>query len=392
MTRKPLAKHFIGLFSLVFLSLLLFIGANYFLSDSFGFVLRLVSSLLVIAFGTAFLLPKSANIIEETTEVLSEKTQIAGGLLQSLGTAFPDMVIGVTAAIMSLSVTQSDYGRAIELAIIAASTTFGSNIYNIGFAIWSVYRQNLADRLHKKVLMIPFLNSAGSLTPIAQQTKKPHLSEIDNSNHILVILSLLTLISAVSMVIFGRITSVPGNIHEDLYQLIRPAGLVIFFATIITLFYFRKVKHPVDQAEPELVTEENYYRRTPTYVIWASLAVAGISILFGAQSMVLAIETFSRLTNLPFVIAGVLAGIIGCIGEIMVVYHFSIHPNGRLGDAITGVAMDNIVTITGASIVAIIGGIFLGGSSLILIFTVILTLNAILIWQLSLLKNSFIKT
>jgi len=81
-----------------------------------------------------------------------------------------------------------------------------------------------------------------------------------------------------------------------------------------------------------------------------------------------------------------------CLGEIIVVHNFSVNPSGRIGDAIVGVAMDNIVTITGASIVAIMGGIFLGGSSIIMIFVLILCLNTVLIWQISDLKNFFLKT
>lgn len=65
------------------------------------------------------------------------------------------------------------------------------------------------------------------------------------------------------------------------------------------------------------------------------------------------------MTHIPFVITGVMAGIIGCLGEMMVVHNFSVNPKGRIGDAVTGVAMDNIMTTLGASIVAIMGGIFL---------------------------------
>jgi len=50
--------------------------------------------------------------------------------------------------------------------------------------------------------------------------------------------------------------------------------------------------------------------------------------------------------------------------------------------------MDNIVTTMGAAIVAIMGGIFLGSNSLILIFVIILTTNTLLIEQISKLKNS----
>ena len=99
-------------------------------------------------------------------------------------------------------------------------------------------------------------------------------------------------------------------------------------------------------------------------------------------------EVFSDLTHLPFVLTGILAGIIGCFGEMLVVHNFSVNPKGRIGDAIVGVAMDNIVTTLGASIVAVMGGIFLGGNSLIIIFMVILAGNTVLIQQISRLKNS----
>lgn len=61
---------------------------------------------------------------------------------------------------------------------------------------------------------------------------------------------------------------------------------------------------------------------------------------------------------------------------------------GRIGDTLVGVTMDYIVTILGASVVAIMDGIFLGGNSLILIFIIILTANTLLIEQISRLKNS----
>ncbi len=99
-------------------------------------------------------------------------------------------------------------------------------------------------------------------------------------------------------------------------------------------------------------------------------------------------EVFSHLTHIPFVITGIIAGLIGCFGEMIVVHNFSVNPKGRIGDAIVGVAMDNIVTTMGAAIVAIMGGIFLGSNSLILIFIIILTANTVLIEQISKLKNS----
>jgi len=71
----------------------------------------------------------------------------------------------------------------------------------------------------------------------------------------------------------------------------------------------------------------------------------------------------------------------------LVVHNFSVNPKGRIGDAIVGVAMDNIVTTLGAAIVAIMGGIFLGSSSLILIFIIILAANTVLLEQIAKLKN-----
>jgi hypothetical protein len=67
--------------------------------------------------------------------------------------------------------------------------------------------------------------------------------------------------------------------------------------------------------------------------------------------------------------------------------NFSINPKGRIGDDVVGVAIDNIVTTMGDAIVAVMGGIFLGGNSLIVIFMIILAGNTILIQQISRLKN-----
>ncbi|MEK7066499.1 MAG: hypothetical protein AAB965_02950, partial [Patescibacteria group bacterium] len=139
----------------------------------------------------------------------------------------------------------------------------------------------------------------------------------------------------------------------------------------------------------EIVAEERYYGLQGTWRIWLDLVLSGGAILFTAESMVKAMEVFSHLTHIPFVVTGIMAGLIGCFGEMIVVHNFSVNPKGgRIGDAIVGVAMDNIVTTLGASIVAIMGGIFLGGNSLILIFIIILAVNTLLIEQISKFKNS----
>ena len=379
--------NIIKIISLTTIALLMRFILKDFLGEDNNLYVRISVMAAILLIGTTYVLTGIAKIIEETTEVLSEKTKIAGGLLQSLGTAFPDMVLGVTAAFISLKLGATDYSRAINYAIIAASTTFGSNIYNIGHAAWCIFRQNLANSKNKIIPMFPFANFGGTLKPMQQHPVKPSYSEISTAIDISTVLTILTTIVAVSMVVFGKINNPPIGTSGDLYQLIRPVGLIIFLITIFVMYSFRKTQRLTDETI-EISQEENYYRHRPLYFTWFSLILSGVGILFAAETMVTAIETFSELTHISFVISGVLAGIIGCLGEMIVVHNFSVNPNGRIGDAIVGVAMDNIVTTMGASIVAMIGGIFLGGNALILIFITILCLNSILVWQITKLKDS----
>lgn len=353
-------------------------------ADQWWLQALIIASVFIIGIGYIF--RGTANVIEETTDVLKGKTGLAGGFLQAFGTAFPDMVIGIVAAVVSLQIKSTDYARAINLAIIAASTTFGSNIYNIIHATWCVYRQNLANAKNSSILMFPPFKGGGSLIPVKDHKVQPSLKEIDNAVKILSALAMLTAFVAVSMVLFGRVKSVVPGMSGDLYQLIVPVGIVLFILCAGVLYWFRKdqrAESPID----EIVEEEKYYAKQGQWRIWLDLILSGAAILFAAESMVECMETFSHLTHIPFVITGVLAGLIGCFGEMLVVHNFSIHPKGRIGDAIVGVAMDNIVTTLGASVVAIIGGIFLGGNSLILIFIVILLSNTLLIEQISQFKN-----
>lgn len=358
-----------------------------YLSEDNNFYIRIASMSAVLIIGAGFVLTGIAKIIEETTEVLSEKTKIASGLLQSLGTAFPDMVLGVTAAFISLKIGSTDYARSVNYAIIAAATTFGSNIYNVGHATWCIFRQNQANLHNKTIFMFPFLKFSGSLKPLSQHRVKPSYPEISTAIDVSTALTLLTTIVAISMVVFGKINNPPIGTNGDLYQLIRPVGIIIFIITVFVLYSFRKTQRLTGETV-EISQNENYYRHRPLYFTWFSLILSGVGILLAAETMVTAIETFSNLTHVSFVVSGVLAGIIGCLGEIIVVHNFSVNPNGRIGDAIVGVAMDNIVTTMGASIVAIIGGIFLGGNALILIFITILCLNSLLIHQITKLKDN----
>ncbi|MFA4930886.1 MAG: hypothetical protein WC570_03425 [Patescibacteria group bacterium] len=360
-------------------------GLLVWMEESSGWV-SLVLAAVILLFGGFVVLKQIAEIIEETTGVLSVRTKIAGGLLQSFGTAFPDMILGLVAAVISLQTKDTDLTLAINYAIIAAATTFGSNIYNIGHAVWCIYRQNIADQLQRPLLMFPGLKSGGTLLPIAQHKTKPTINEINNAIDISMSLTVLTAVVALAMVIFGQVKEPIPGLSGDLYQLVQPVGGVILVLCILVMYFFRHSHRP---ESPEEST--GYFHARSSWFIFLNLAVAGLAILFTAESMVKAIEYLAHISHLPYVIAGVAAGFIGCLGEMIVVHNFSVNPTGRIGDAIVGVAMDNIVTLMGASIVAVIGGIFLGGNALILIFVIILTLNTALVWQMSKLKNIYIK-
>lgn len=374
------------IFVLVALALRLVV-VNQFLLGTDNWLLQAVAIIIVFAVGMGYIFLGTVKVIEETTDVLKDRTGLAGGLLQAFGTAFPDMIVGIMAAIVSLEVIDTDYPRAINLAIIAASATFGSNIYNIIHAAWCVNRQNLANQKDKAILMFPGLKFAGKVRPLREHTVKPSAREIDNAISILTVLTLLTAFVAVSMVLFGQVPKDASlGLSGDLYQLIKPVGFVLFALCAFVLYHFRKSERD-ESMDKEVVKAERYYEKCRTSRIWFDLALSGLAILLTAESMVRAIEVFTDLTNVPFVISGILAGFIGCFGEMMVVHNFSVHPNGRISDAISGVAMDNIFTTMAAAIVAIMGGIFLGGNALILIFIIILAFNTVLIEQITRLRN-----
>lgn len=347
---------------------------------------QIIVIILIISIGAFYIIQETAKIIEETTEILSEKTKIAGGVLQSIGTAFPDMVLGIVAALTSLQMRGSNYPESINYAIIAAATTFGSNIYNIGYGIWCIFRQNLANKLNISIRLNPLFQRMGMVSPMNLHKIVPDLKEIDTSIDVLNALTVLTAITVFSMVIFGKVGPSDNPLSGDLYQLIKPVGALIFVFAISIIYFFRKTTR-VANFEEDVINPNKYFRNKPETIIWISLVLAGIAILFTAQAMIFAVKTLSDISRIPVVVTGVMAGIIGCLGEMAVIHNFTVNPNGRIGDAVVGIGMDNIVTIAGASIVAMLGGVYLGGNALILIFVMTLSLNTILIWQISKLKN-----
>lgn len=379
-------NKFLFTFVLLAVSLVLNFFLTTYLSSNYSLPVRFGAIFLIIGAGAAFVIQKTAGIIEETTEVLSEKTQLAGGVLQSIGTAFPDMVLGIVAAITSLGLRNTDYSSSINYAIIAAATTFGSNIYNIGYGAWCIFRQNLANKTGKEVYMFPRIKIGQMVKPMSMHKRVPNLEEVDTAIDILNVLSILSAATAVAMVLFGSVKNVGSTVSGDLYQLIRPVGVVMFAISVYVVYFFRKNRRIVNYEE-DVMNQEHYFRKSSMLVIWLSLIVSGGAILFTAEAMVHAVKVFSDISGIPSVITGVIAGIMGCLGEVVVIHNFTINPNGRIGDAVTGIAMDNIVTIAGASVVAILGGVFLGGNALILIFVLILCMNTVLIWQISRLKN-----
>ena len=54
-----------------------------FIEEEYVFWVRMIAVIIILLFGAFFVLKGTAKIIEETTLVLSHKTKIAGGLLQS---------------------------------------------------------------------------------------------------------------------------------------------------------------------------------------------------------------------------------------------------------------------------------------------------------------------
>lgn len=350
-------------------------------SDNLALQLGVILAILAVG---GIIIYQVASYIEDITTILKDKTGLAGGLLQAFGTAFPDMALGITAAITSLSYAGTNQLLAIQYAIVAASTTFGSNIYNIAHAAWCIFRQNQANEKNKTLKMFPFFGG-GKVQPLQNHHIKPKVIEINTAISVLVALSVLTTIVVLSMVFFGKITP-PEGIVGDLYQLKWYIGIIMVALIALTLYMFRKNygSHQDD--------ETNSFTSAHSLVLWLVLIVCGVIILFTAESMVEAVVKFSEITHIPAVISGLLVGIIGCLGEMLVIHNYTVNPKGRIGDAVVGVAMDNIVTLLGASVIAIIGGIFLGGSALIAIFIVILCLNAVLIWQVSRLKDHYIGT
>jgi Ca2+/Na+ antiporter len=374
-------KTFLKLASLVAVSAFL---RFYFIKgplNTDSLLIQLGVILVTLAIG-GIVIYQVANYIEDITTILKDKTGLAGGLLQAFGTAFPDMALGITAAITSLSFAGTNQLLAIQYAIVAASTTFGSNIYNIAHAAWCIYRQNQANETNKTLKMFP-LFGGGKVQPLHNHHIKPKVIEINTAISVLVALSVLTTIVVLSMVFFGKITP-PAGITGDLYQLKWYIGVIMVALILLTLYIFRKNygSHQDD--------ETNDFTSAHGIILWLVLIICGVIILFTAESMVEAVVKFSETTHIPAVISGLLVGIIGCLGEMLVIHNYTVNPKGRIGDAVVGVAMDNIVTLLGASVIAIIGGIFLGGSALIAIFIVILCLNAVLIWQVSKLKDHYI--
>lgn len=361
-----------------------------FVGSAFPIPLRWVAVVVVLVIGIGFIMRHVVDVIEATTDVLQERTGLAGGLLQSFGTALPDMIIGIVAALLSVEVRATDYARSVNLAVVAGAATFGSNIYNILYSVWCVSRQNLANRVDQKLSMIPFLPQLGLVTPVRRHHRKPIVKEFTTATSVLVALSVLTAVVAVSMVLFGHVAHLPNGFSGDLYQLIRPVGVVVAALCIGVLYVFRKNERR-EIASKTVRKEERYYEHRSNVRIWSDLAVSAAALYLAAEAMVAAIESLAGLTHMPYVVAGVAAGIIGCVGEMVVIHKFVVNPTGRVGDAIVGVAMDNILTTLGAALVALIGGIFLGGPALLVIFVLILMSNTVLIAQIVELKDSVAK-
>ena len=267
--------------------------------------IQLAIVVFILALG-GIIIYQVANYIEDITSILKDKTGLAGGLLQAFGTAFPDMALGITAAIVSLSYAGTNQVLAIQYAIVAASTTFGSNIYNIAHAAWCILRQNQANSKRANVKMFPLIGG-GIVQPLEKHHIKPKVIEINTAIAVLTALTALTTIVVLAMVFFGRITP-PAGITGDLYQLKWYIGVIMVALIGFTLYKFRKNygSHQDD--------ETNAFFKFKAIEMWLVLIVAGVIILFTAESMVEAVVVFSEITHIPAVISGLIVGIIGCLG------------------------------------------------------------------------------
>ena len=196
-------NKFTYIVKILFIALFLKFFLINFLDSEYPFY-QFISIFMIFTFGV-YVLTGAANIIEETTEVISERTSLAGGVVQSFGTAFPDMVIGIIAALISLRLRRTDIAASINFAIIAAATTFGSNIYNIGHAAWCIFRQNIANQNGHSIQMFPHIAKGGKVIPLKQHERKPTPGELDVAIDILNALTILTAAVAFSMVGFGAI-------------------------------------------------------------------------------------------------------------------------------------------------------------------------------------------
>jgi Ca2+/Na+ antiporter len=356
-------------------------GANSFKKmEEISLPLTFLITGIIIGLGIVALL-RIAEIIEATTSVIKDKVGLAGGLLQAVGTAFPDMIIGIVAAISAVNATTPE--DKLKFAILAAAATFGSNIYNVGHAVWCVWRQNRANDLNKTIKM--FITFGEDIKPMAEHQMVPRLKEIDNATTLLTALTVLTFLASILMVVIGKQPAgTLGYQGGDLYQLNAVAGALLILAALGTIWKFRKnTSHAHED-------EDNEFQKINPIWSFVCLVISGVAIYFSANAMVGAVEHFTEVVHFPIFIAGLLSGLIGCIGEIIVVHNFSVNPKGKIGDALVGVGMDNIMTLIGASIVAVMGGIFLGGSEVIIIFCGVLFLNTLLILQIGKLKNHYI--
>lgn len=373
-----------SLIKLVGASFFLYWGCVPFLSPDYSLIIRFLSISVILFIGTVFVLRVAGEVIENSTTLLSLKTGLASGMLQSLGTAVPDMSLGIMAAFISIQVYATDKEGAISFAILAASITFSSNIYNSLYATWCVWRQNQADRKHKRLALIPGMPRYGEVKPIHEHEVVPAVAEVDEAEDIINAVSALTVCIAILMVLFGQVRH---NGDGALYRLIQPIGVVMMILCLWIFLHFRKSKRAsraINKKKHHTIT------RSPNYIaiLLFDLFVVVVSVIFAAKSMVEAAHELGVITHMPFILVGTLSGIIGCLSEMLVVHHYTVNPTGRIGDALVAVGMDNVVTILGAMVVAVIGGIFLGGRELILIFMAIMMSNTLLIWQMSKFKNT----
>lgn len=335
-----------------------------------------------------YLLRETSKIIQNATAVLKDRTNIMGKLLQPSGAAFSNIIIGVVAAILSWMLTTSDPVKSVNLSILATTTIFGSFAYIIFFAVWCIYRQNVANRKGKIISVVPLTGIAGLIKPIKLHKTNPKMEDFDNIMQIIGYFSFIVSLVTLGIIGFGKIIriSLTTGFYEILLQLSKPFGIVILLVCLGIILKYNKNK-----PKKEIYDVDNIYGTLPTSRMLMDLSISIVIITFAAEAIVRSISLFAQLTHTSYLIMGLITAFIACIGEISKIHNHTINPSGKIPESLVNIFINNIVAIMVVSFVTVLGGLFRGNITSLIIFMLILLANTLLTQQVHNLKNYYLR-